>query len=136
MRAYAFLAVILAALAATIFVVPRGGETLPGRALTKVEIKNLLIENTAIGRWGDDDYRQYFSGTGVTYYAPRGKRSTRGKWRIPADGGGYESWWNGPEDNWERFGVRLTGKGYAWSDAEGTLHPFEMLDGQKLVWDE
>ncbi len=127
---------LAAALAVTSFLWPRGGETLPGRPLAGLEIKYLLTGNTAIGRWGDDQYRQFFSEGGVTYYAQRGKRSTRGKWRITRGNDAYESWWSGADDNWVRFDVRLTPDGYAWVDSTGTIHPFELVAGEKLVWDD
>ena len=136
MRNVLALIALAAALAVTSFLWPRGGETLPGRALSGHEIKHLLTGNTAIGFWGEDHYRQFFDKSGATYYAPRGKRSTRGKWRVTRDNAAYESWWTGAEDNWERFDLRLTSDGYAWVDGAGMLHGFELVAGQQLVWDE
>ena len=104
------------------------------RHLSGEEITLLLSGRTAVGVWGSDAYRQFFEPGGVTYYAPRGKRSTRGLWRISVDGTRYESWWAGPADNWETYGVAVGAAGYVWIEPDGRSHPFEMLDGQQLVW--
>jgi len=103
---------------------------------THDEISDLLIENTVIGEWNGDPYRQYFMADGTTFYAAKGKRSTRGKWRVSADGNSYESWWTGPDTNWESFSIMRTNEGLAWVDSAGVIYPFNLLTGEQLVWEE
>ncbi len=114
-------------------------EPLPEEAFVRIsgdEITSILAGHTAIGTWGDDEYRQYFDLSGTTFYAPKGKRTTRGKWRLSEDGTRYESWWSGDEDNWEFYDVGRTLSGLVWVDPDGVHYPFEMVDGQQLVWPE
>ena len=99
--------------------------------LNQTEILNLLSGNTAVGLWQGTDYRQWFGADGSTIYAPKGQRSTLGKWRVTSDGV-YESWWSG--DEWESYRVRLTEQTYVWVDAIGQEHPFSIVPGQQLVW--
>ena len=84
-----------------------------------------------MGVWAGTSYRQWFSADGTTIYAPRGQRSTVGKWRIATDGA-YESWWSG--ELWERYEVANVEGTLVWRDEKSQDHPFEMLDGQQLVW--
>ena len=50
------------------------------KTLTAMEIKALLSGNTAVGRWIDHNYRQYFAADGSTVY---GRKMHD---RPPADG--------------------------------------------------
>ncbi|MEM9604848.1 MAG: hypothetical protein AAGA11_18430 [Pseudomonadota bacterium] len=102
--------------------------------ITGADIDALLSGRTAIGEWGDDTYRQYFDPSGTTFYAPKGKRTTRGSWRVSESGSHYESWWSGSDDNWEAYEIIRVSDGLAWRDPKGQLYPFAMLDGQQLVW--
>lgn len=111
----------------------RAGEAIP---ITGDAITALLAGNTAIGVWNGDDYRQYFDPSGTTYYAPKGQRSTRGKWRVSEDGQAYESWWNGAEDNWETWWLAREDDRLVWIGHEGQTYPFEIVAGQQLVWPE
>jgi hypothetical protein len=104
--------------------------------VTGDNITTLLAGQTAIGIWGDDTYRQYFDPSGTTFYAPKGKRTTRGKWRVSDDGLSYESWWSGDDDNWEVYGVFRDANGLVWIDPDGVRYPFEVVEGQQLVWPE
>jgi len=104
--------------------------------LTKAEISAILSENTVIGEWNSTPYRQFFMADGVTYYAPKGKRTTRGRWRVSANGNTYESGWSGPETNWEAFAIMRTAEGLAWVDDAGGIFPFKVLTGQQLAGEE
>ncbi|MEM7438715.1 MAG: hypothetical protein AAF393_03880 [Pseudomonadota bacterium] len=112
-----------------------GGPALSQEAgLTAAEITTLLSGKTAIGVWAGADYRQWFSEDGSTIYAPKGQRSTVGKWRVDANTNLYESWWNG--DLWETYGIVRADDQLFWTDPTGERHLFEVLDGQQLIWPE
>ena len=102
--------------------------------LTAAEIEAMLRGNTAVGVWAGTPYRQWFAEDGDTIYAPKGQRSTRGKWRVNAEADLYESWWSG--DLWEAYGVVRDGDVLYWTDPAGERHAFEMVEGQQLVWED
>lgn len=101
--------------------------------LTATEIADLLRGHTAIGMWQGTPYRQYFNADGSTIYAAKDQRSTLGKWRVDSTRDLYESWWDGSD--WEVWGIiRRDGQLY-WTGPGIEAEPFEILDGQQLVWE-
>jgi len=104
------------------------------KSLTAAEIRSLLTGNTAIGRWIDHRYRQYFNADGSTIYAQSGQRSALGRWRVNSQTNQYESWWE--RAGWGS-GYRITKKDgvYYWVSSTGNTPPqaFELLVGQQLV---
>ena len=104
--------------------------------LTALEIKRLLSGNTAIGRWIDHNYRQYFSADGSTIYAQENSRSSIGRWRTNAKRNHYESWWE--QSDWGAgFSITLKDGVYYWVSSTGTTRPqaFTVVPGQQLVFD-
>lgn len=105
------------------------------KTLTAAEIKTLLTGNTAIGRWIDHDYRQYFGADGSTIYAQRNARSSLGRWRTNSARNHYESWWD--RSDWGAgFSIVLGDGVYYWVSSTGTTEPqsFEIIQGQHLVF--
>ncbi|MEO1494972.1 MAG: hypothetical protein AAFV19_22740 [Pseudomonadota bacterium] len=99
--------------------------------LTPAEIQTLLTGNTAVGTWQGQPYRQYFREDGDTIYAPKGQRSTLGKWRIGAT---FETWWE--SDGWTSWGVARDGHRLTWTGNGITPQAFEMVPGPQLLWPE
>ena len=102
------------------------------RIITGDEVRQLLTENTIIGKWGEQEYRQLFQKNGKTIYAPRKGQSTLGDWKINADTGHYESTWG---SGWTSYKIAEEKGKYFWIDPGG-LPPqsFEVLSGNQLVW--
>jgi hypothetical protein len=115
-----------------LFVVVTGADA-GEKTLSAEEISALLSGNTAIGRWIDHNYRQYFDASGSTIYAQENARSAVGRWRVNAGTNQYESWWE--QSGW--------GSGYTVIVREGVYHwvgggaakpqAFTLVEGQKLV---
>ena len=106
------------------------------KTLTAAEIKELLSGNTAIGRWVDHNYRQYFGKDGSTIYAQENSRSSTGRWRTNGTSNHYESWWE--QSDWGAgYSIVLKGGVYYWVSSTVTTEPqaFEMVDGQQLVFE-
>ncbi|MCH2078037.1 MAG: hypothetical protein MK180_14365 [Rhodobacteraceae bacterium] len=96
------------------------------------EIRALLTGNTAVGRWQGENYRQFFGDDGVTIYAQKGARSTRGDWRVDDELQEYQSIW--PNDaEWEGWFVMEFGGTFYWVSRSTPPTPFEILEGQQLV---
>lgn len=94
------------------------------------EIGILLTGNTAVGVWDGANYRQFFGDDGVTIYAQKGSRSSRGEWRVEGDE--YQSIW--PNDaEWEGWFVMEYGGQWFWVSKTTPPTPFEVLEGQQLV---
>lgn len=105
------------------------------KTLTADEIKQLLSGNTAIGRWIDHNYRQYFTADGSTIYAQENARSSTGRWRTNSKRNHYESWWE--QSGWGAgFTIELVDGVYYWVSSTGTTAPqsFEVVSGQQLVF--
>jgi len=105
------------------------------KILTALEIKKLLSGNTAIGRWIDHNYRQYFSADGSTIYAQENARSSIGRWRTNSKRNHYESWWE--QSDWGAgYSIVLKDGVYYWVSSTGTTEPqaFTMVSGQQLVF--
>jgi hypothetical protein len=105
------------------------------RTLTADEIKELLSGNTAVGRWIDHNYRQYFGADGTTIYAQEGTRSSTGRWRVNRKRNHYESWWE--QSDWGAgFTIALMDGVYYWVSSTGTTEPqsFRVVAGQQLVF--
>ncbi len=98
------------------------------------DIRALLTGRTAIGRWAGSNYRQYFDADGVTIYAQQGARSARGEWRVDDDLQEYQSIWPG-DDGWEGWFVMAFGDTYYWVSKSTPPTPFQMRDGQQLVFE-
>lgn len=97
--------------------------------LTRTEIRTLLNDNTAIGTWQGQPYRQYFRADGDTIYAAKGQRSTLGKWRTGAT---FETWWDG--DGWKSWGVARDGDTLLWTGNGITPEAFLIVPGAQLLW--
>lgn len=107
------------------------------KTLTALEIKQLLSGNTAIGRWIDHNYRQYFGADGSTIYAQENARSSIGRWRTNANRNHYESWWE--QSDWGAgFSIALKDGVYYWVSSTGTTEPqsFKVVSGQQLVFEK
>ena len=120
--------------AAALFLFLAGASVLQAQAvkLSGDDIRALLTDNTAIGRWDGAAYRQYFGPDGVTIFAQEGARSARGEWRVDDDEQEYQSLWPGDE-TWEGWFVMEFGDTYYWVSRTTPPTPFQVLDGQKLV---
>ena len=105
------------------------------KTLTASEIKMLLTGNTAVGRWIDHNYRQYFGDDGATIYAQENARSSSlGRWRINSAKNQYESWWE--RAGWGAgYSIVLKDNVYYWVSSVGSAEPqaFEILPGSQLV---
>lgn len=96
------------------------------------EIAALLTGNTAIGKWQGAPYRQYFTPDGVTIYAQKNTRSTRGRWRIDTARDEYQSIW--PRDaDWEGWFVMAFAGDYYWVSKKTPPTPFRVVAGEQLV---
>ncbi|HSF95514.1 MAG TPA: hypothetical protein VLA52_10865 [Thermohalobaculum sp.] len=102
--------------------------------LTAAEIEALLSGNTIRGTWNGDLYKQFFSASGRTIYAPRHSRSTAGKWRVNPETDSYESWWE--MSGWAAYGIIRDGDALFWTTESGPPQPFEVLPGEQLAWTE
>ncbi len=100
--------------------------------LTGDEIRALLTNNTAIGRWEGAKYRQWFGPDGVTLYAQEGSRTARGEWRVEDELQEYQSIWPGDED-WEGWFVMEFGDTYYWVSRATPPTPFQVVPGQSLI---
>ncbi|MCK0151924.1 hypothetical protein MWU54_17910 [Marivita sp. S6314] len=100
--------------------------------LTGDEIRALLTDNTAVGRWDGVKYRQFFGADGVTIFTQDGARSARGTWRVDDAELEYQSIWPGDE-SWEGWFVMEYGDTYYWVSKSTPPTPFQVLDGQQLV---
>lgn len=100
--------------------------------LTGDQIRALLTNKTANGRWDGAKYRQYFGVDGVTIFAQEGQRSARGQWRVDDATQEYQSIWPGDE-TWEGWFVMEFGDTYYWVSKKTPPTPFQVLDGQQLV---
>lgn len=100
------------------------------RKLQEDEILALLSDNTAVGMWEGQTYRQYFGPDGVTIFAQTGTRSARGEWRVVGEE--YQSIWQGDED-WEAWFVMEYLGDYYWVSRSTPPTPFEIEAGQQLV---
>ena len=103
------------------------------KTLTAAEIKALLTGNTAIGRWIDHHYRQFFNADGSTIYAQENARSSVGRWRINNSTNQYESWWE--RAGWGSGYSILRRDGIYYWISSGNTEPqaFEMVPGQQLT---
>lgn len=107
------------------------------KTLTAFQIKKLLSGNTAIGRWIDHDYRQYFDKDGSTIYAQEKQRSSLGRWRVNRLTNHYESWWE--QVGWgSGYSVVLKDGVYYWVSSVGSAEPhaFEVVQGSQLLFTE
>jgi len=105
------------------------------KSLTATEIKELLSNNTAIGRWVDHNYRQFFSADGSTIYAQEKQRSSIGRWRVNSKTNMYESWWE--RADWgSGYAIVLKDGVYYWVSSVGSTDPqaFEVVPGSQLVF--
>ena len=104
------------------------------KTLTAAEIKQLLTGNTAVGRWVDHNYRQYFGDDGATIYAQENARSALGRWRINSAKNHYESWWE--RAGWGAgYAIVVKDDVYYWVSSVGGTEPqaFEVLPGSQLT---
>ena len=102
--------------------------------LSAIEVRELLTGRTAVGTWAGERYRQWFAADGATIYAQWGARSALGKWRVNPHTDDFESWWGGDPDHWDAYWVLGDETGYFWGGVGLDPVPFEVLDGQQLVW--
>ncbi len=104
------------------------------KTLTAAEIERLLTGNTAVGRWVDHNYRQYFGDDGSTIYAQENARSSLGRWRINRAKNHYESWWE--RAGWGAgYSIVFKDDVYYWVSSVGSTEPqaFEVVSGSQLV---
>jgi len=104
------------------------------KTLTAAEIEKLLTGNTAVGRWIDHNYRQYFGDDGATIYAQENTRSSLGRWRVNRVKDHYESWWE--RAGWGAgYSIVVKDDVYYWVSSVGSTEPqaFEILPGSQLV---
>ena len=104
------------------------------KTLTAAEIEKLLTGNTAVGRWIDHNYRQYFGDDGATIYAQENTRSSLGRWRVNRAKNHYESWWE--RAGWGAgYSIVVKDDVYYWVSSVGSTEPqaFEILPGSQLV---
>ena len=104
------------------------------KTLTAAEIEKLLTGNTAVGRWIDHNYRQYFGDDGATIYAQENARSSLGRWRVNRTKNHYESWWE--RAGWGAgYSIVVKDDVYYWVSSVGSTEPqaFEILPGSQLV---
>lgn len=99
--------------------------------MTAPQIEVLLSGNTIKGTWNGDAYTQFFDANGITVYFPEGARPDQGKWRVNADTGQFESWWE--RANWVGYTVMITNDGFAWV-SRGKVQPFEVFEGKQVTW--
>lgn len=129
MRFFRFAAFLLMMLPLAAHAAP---QVVPGN-----KIKQLLTGNTILGTWAGQPYRQYFDANGSTIFAQKSATSTYGEWRIDLEENLYESWWRG--SGWSGYQVVEENGQYFWmSQKDGQkdgLQPFEVLDGQQLLWE-
>ena len=119
--------------AALAFAVVPSLPALADEVLTAEEIKTMLTGNTILGTWNGDPYRQLFKANGITFYAPKTSRSSRGEWRVNAETNEYESWWE--QSGWAGYQIiRRDGNLYWTSKNTSEPQPFEVLAGDQLVW--
>lgn len=103
------------------------------KTLSAAEITQLLSGNTAVGRWIDHNYRQYFSDDGSTIYAQENARSSVGRWRVNSSTNQYESWWE--RSGWgSGYEITLKEGVYYWvSSGAGEPQSFAIVPGQQLT---
>ncbi|MEM7257267.1 MAG: hypothetical protein AAF404_07745 [Pseudomonadota bacterium] len=103
------------------------------KKLSAAEITNLLSGNTAVGRWIDHHYRQYFGSDGSTIYAQENTRSSVGRWRVNSASNQYESWWE--RSGWgSGYDIVLKDGEYFWVGSDATEpQSFVMVPGQQLT---
>lgn len=103
------------------------------KTLSAAEIENLLQGNTAVGRWIDHNYRQFFNADGSTIYAQEKARSAVGRWRVNSTTNQYESWWE--RAGWgSGYSILLKEGVYYWVSSGGTEpQAFELVPGQSLT---
>lgn len=98
--------------------------------LSGTEIDILLSGNTAVGQWEGVPYRQFFGKDGVTIFADKDIRSSRGEWRFERDE--YQSIW--PSDTtWEGWFVLEYAGEWFWVSKSTPPTPFVVLEGEQLV---
>ena len=108
--------------------------TLPAWAdevVSAPELQDLLSGNTITGTWSGTKYTQFFSDEGATVYIPAGRQPEIGRWRVNAQTGQYESWWE--QSGWSRYTVIRTEDGYGWKRGDG-YEPFTVQQGKQIVW--
>ncbi len=94
------------------------------------EIRETLMDKTAISTDPDWPYRQYFQSDFTTIYAETGKRSSLGKWKTGNDL--YCSLWAAAD--WECYQLWKTGKGIVWiAELNAVRYPARLVDGQQLL---
>lgn len=96
------------------------------------QISELLSGNTAVGKWEDKPYRQFFGTDGSTIYAQNGSRSALGQWRVDNSVDEYQSIWAG-DTQWEGWFVMEYAGAYYWVSKTTPPTPFRLIEGQKLV---
>lgn len=99
------------------------------------EIEALLTGNTATGLWSGVEYKSFFGADGVTFFAQKGARTTRGKWRVDAERDEYQSIWPGDE-GWEGWYVMEYAGDFYWVSKSTPPTPFRITPGQDLIWPE
>lgn len=100
-------------------------------ALTAPEVQHLLSGNTAEGQWDGAHYKSYFDADGTTIYAPANDDPLRGKWRVNAQTGQYESFFDAV--GWTGYTVLRTDAGFAWQH-DGQSYPFSVVEGRDLAF--
>ncbi|MFX0545146.1 hypothetical protein ACEWPL_006330 [Roseovarius sp. S1116L3] len=93
------------------------------------ELAELFTRNTAEGVWDGMAYKSYFGPDGVTIYDPQDGDMLVGKWRINAETGEYESFWDAI--GWTSYAVLRTQTGYAWR-RNGKTYPFTLVEGRHV----
>jgi hypothetical protein len=97
--------------------------------LTAEQVGTLLYGNTIKGTWSGTSYVQFFDTSGVTIYNAEGAPSDRGRWRINAFTGKYESEWE--RTGWTPYTIVMTNDGFAWIN-RNRLEPFVVFEGRQL----
>ena len=103
--------------------------------LTAAQISALLTDNTAVGTWQGQKYRQFFGDDGKTVYAQFATRSTVGRWRIDNNIDEYQSIWPNQKE-WEGWYVMEYAGAYYWVSKATPPTPFRIEQGQNLNWPE
>ena len=90
------------------------------------EIEALLSGKRITGDWNGTPYSQRFDASGMTLYTPRGGSTDPGRWRVNAEAGTYESFWE--RSGWSTYWIEREAGVLYWVDEAGDRYPFEVVE--------
>ncbi len=99
--------------------------------MTADDIARLLSGNTIEGQWDGTAYKSYFDPDGTTIFVPVNADALTGKWRVNAQAGEFESFFDAV--GWTGYAVLRTDAGFAWMK-DGVAYPFAVLEGRVLAF--